>query len=194
MWDERLNQSEYVYGTEPNEFLVSVAGQIPRGKVLCLAEGEGRNACFLASLGYQVTAVDQSSVGLAKAQKLAQEKGVKITTIQSNLADFEIIADAWQGIVSIFCHLPSSLRKQLYPRIYQGLKSGGVFILEGFAPEQLQYTTGGPKDLDLLPNLMTLREELSSFAYLTNHTLERHLNEGIYHQGKAALIQVLAKK
>ncbi|MBE9196890.1 class I SAM-dependent methyltransferase [Synechocystis sp. LEGE 06083] len=194
MWDERFNQSEYVYGTEPNEFLVSVAGQIPQGKVLCLAEGEGRNACFLASLGYQVTAVDQSSVGLAKAQKLAREKGVKITTIQSNLADFEIIADAWQGIVSIFCHLPSSLRKQLYPRIYQGLKSGGVFILEGFAPEQLQYTTGGPKDLDLLPNLMNLREELSSFAYLTSHTLERHLNEGIYHQGKAALIQVLAKK
>ncbi len=194
MWDERFNQSEYVYGKEPNEFLVSVAEQIPQGKVLCLAEGEGRNACFLASLGYQVTAVDQSSVGLAKAQKLAQEKGVEITTIQSNLADFEIVPDAWEGIISIFCHLPSSLRKQLYPRIYQGLKSGGVFILEGFAPEQLQYTTGGPKDLDLLPALITLREELSSFAYLTSHSLERHLNEGIYHQGKAALIQVLAKK
>ncbi|WLT39629.1 class I SAM-dependent methyltransferase [Synechocystis sp. B12] len=194
MWDERFSQSEYVYGTEPNDFLVSVANQIPQGKILCLAEGEGRNACFLASLGYEVIAVDQSSVGLAKAKQLAQEKGVKITTVQSNLADFDIVADAWEGIVSIFCHLPSSLRKQLYPKVYQGLKPGGVFILEGFALEQLQYNTGGPKDLDLLPKLETLQSELPSLNWLIANNLERNLDEGAYHQGKAALIQLLGQK
>lgn len=194
MWDERFNQAEYVYGKEPNEFLVAMAGQIPLGKVLCLAEGEGRNACFLASLGYDVTALDQSAVGLAKAQKLAAEKGVKITTVQSDLQDFAITPDTWQGIISIFCHLPSNLRAQLYSKVYQGLRSGGVFILEGFAPEQLQYNSGGPKDLDLLPSLMTLKQELSSFSHLTTKTLERELNEGAYHQGPAALIQILGKK
>lgn len=194
MWDERFSSPEYIYGTEPNDFLVSVAHQIPQGKVLCLAEGEGRNACFLASLGYEVIAVDQSSVGLAKAEKLAHSKGVKITIIQSNLADFKIIPNTWDGIVSVFCHLPSTLRQQLYPRVYQGLKPGGVFILEGFAPEQLQYNTGGPKDLDLLPALVILQKELSSFISLTGKTLERDLDEGVYHQGKAALIQLLGKK
>ncbi len=194
MWDERFSKPEYIYGTEPNDFLVSVAHQIPQGKVLCLAEGEGRNACFIAGLGYDVTAVDQSAVGLAKAKKLADSRGVTITTVQSNLADFEIIPETWDGIVSIFCHLPSALRQQLYPRIYQGLKPGGVFILEGFAPEQLQYNTGGPKDLDLLPNVENLQKELPNFNWLVANALERNLNEGIYHQGKAALIQLLGKK
>ena len=90
MWDERFDTPEYIYGTQPNDFIVSVANEIPPSKVLCLADGEGRNGVYLASLGYDVTAVDQSAVGLAKAQKLAIAKQVSITTIQANLADFVI--------------------------------------------------------------------------------------------------------
>ena len=194
MWDERFDTPEYIYGTQPNDFLVSVANEIPPSKVLCLADGEGRNGVYLASLGYDVTAVDQSAVGLAKAQKLAIAKQVSITTIQANLADFVIEAEAWDGIVSIYCHLPSALRNKVYQQIIRGLKPNGVFMLEGFAPEQLQYNTGGPKDLDLLPKLVTLQEELGSLNWEISQDIERELWEGRYHNGKAAVIQMLGRK
>ena len=194
MWDERFDTPEYIYGTQPNDFLVSVANEIPPSKVLCLADGEGRNGVYLASLGYDVTAVDQSAVGLAKAQKLAIAKQVSITTIQANLADFVIEPEAWDGIVSIYCHLPSSLRNKVYQQIIRGLKPNGVFIFEGFAPEQLQYNTGGPKDLDLLPKLVTLQEELGSLNWEISQDIERELWEGRYHNGKAAVIQMLGRK
>ena len=194
MWDERFDTPEYIYGTQPNDFLVSVANEIPPSKVLCLADGEGRNGVYLASLGYEVLAVDQSAVGLAKAQKLAIAKQVSITTIQANLADFVIEPEAWDGIVSIYCHLPSSLRNKVYQQIIRGLKPNGVFIFEGFAPEQLQYNTGGPKDLDLLPKLVTLQEELGSLNWEISQDIERELWEGSYHNGKAAVIQMLGRK
>ena len=194
MWDERFDTPEYIYGTQPNDFLVSVANEIPPSKVLCLADGEGRNGVYLASLGYDVTAVDQSAVGLAKAQKLAIAKQVSITTIQANLADFVIEPEAWDGIVSIYCHLPSPLRNKVYQQIIRGLKPNGVFIFEGFAPEQLQYNTGGPKDLDLLPKLVTLQEELGSLNWEISQDIERELWEGRYHNGKAAVIQMLGRK
>lgn len=87
-WDERYDGADYVYGTEPNEFLVSQIGQLPPGRVLCLAEGEGRNAVFLAEHGFAVTAVDQSAVGLAKAERLAAQRGVHIETVVADLAEF----------------------------------------------------------------------------------------------------------
>lgn len=194
MWDERFNTPEYIYGTEPNDFLVSGASQIPSGKVLCLADGEGRNGTYLASLGYDVTAVDQSAVGLAKAEKLAQEKQVKIATIHADLADYLIEPQFWDGIVSIYCHLPSVLRHQVYQQVVNGLKPNGVFILEGFSPEQLQYNTGGPKNLDMLPSLNTLKQELSGLHWEIARNLERELLEGIYHNGQAAVIQLLGRK
>ena len=194
MWDERFDTPEYIYGTQPNDFLVSVANEIPPSKVLCLADGEGQNGVYIASLGYEVLAVDQSAVGLAKAQKLAIAKQVSITTIQANLADFVIEPEAWDGIVSIYCHLPSPLRNKVYQQIIRGLKPNGVFIFEGFAPEQLQYNTGGPKDLDLLPKLVTLQEELGSLNWEISQDIERELWEGRYHNGKAAVIQMLGRK
>ena len=194
MWDERFDTPEYIYGTQPNDFLVSVADEIPPSKVLCLADGEGRNGVYLASLGYEVTTVDQSAVGLAKAQKLAIAKQVTITTIQANLADFIIKPEAWDGIVSIYCHLPSALRNKVYQQVTRGLKPNGVFIFEGFSPQQLQYDTGGPKDLDLLPSLATLKQELEPLDWEISQEIERELLEGRYHNGKAAVIQMLGRK
>ena len=89
-WNERYSESGFAYGTEPNEFLISVVDRIPHGRILSLAEGEGRNAVYLASLGYEVTGVDGSEVGLRKAMELAKERGVAITTIQADLSEFEI--------------------------------------------------------------------------------------------------------
>lgn len=194
MWDERFSTSEYVYGTEPNDFLVSVASKIPQGKILCLADGEGRNGTYLATLGYDVVTVDASSVGLAKAQKLAQEKQVKIITIHADLADFVIKPQTWDGIVSIFCHLPPDLRAKVYRQSVIGLKPNGVFVLEAFAPKQLQYNTGGPKNIDMLPALSTLQQELTGLDWEIARSVERDLDEGRYHDGKAAVIQILGRK
>ena len=111
MWDERYSPDEYVYGKAPNQFLEENYNAIPKGKVLSLAEGEGRNAVFLAKQGYSVTAVDASQVGLSKAKKLAEENGVELELIRGDLVDFDIGENKWDGIVSIFCPLPSALRK-----------------------------------------------------------------------------------
>jgi SAM-dependent methyltransferase len=145
MWDERYSQPGFAYGTEPNEFLASAAGRIPHGPVLSLGEREGRNAAFLAGLGHRVVAVDQSEVGLAKAKKLSAHRGRSIETVCADLAAFSIEPGAWAGVVSIFCHLPRRIRRPLYAATVQGLRPGGVLVLEAYTPEQLGRGTGGPK-------------------------------------------------
>jgi SAM-dependent methyltransferase len=147
MWDERYSQPGFAYGTEPNEFLPTAAGRIPVGPVLSLGEGEGRNAAYLAGLGHQVVAVDQSEVGLAKARRLAADRGLAIETISADLARYHIEPGAWAGIVSVFCHLPRRIRLPLYAAVVRGLRPGGVFILEAYTPKQLRRDTGGPKRL-----------------------------------------------
>jgi 2-polyprenyl-3-methyl-5-hydroxy-6-metoxy-1,4-benzoquinol methylase len=109
-WDARYAEAGWAFGTEPNDFLREQAELLPRGRVLCLAEGEGRNAVWLAGQGFEVTAVDLSSTGLEKAQRLASERGVRITTVCADLATYAIEPDAWEGIVSIFAHVPRSVR------------------------------------------------------------------------------------
>ena len=141
MWDERYNTAEYVYGTDPNAFLANVIDQIPKGRTLCVAEGEGRNAVFLAERGHDVVAVDASAVGLAKAQQLAGERGVAIETVVADLADFAIAAHSWDAIVSIFAHVPPEIRKPLHRKMVQGLRSGGMLVLEAYTPEQIKLGT-----------------------------------------------------
>ena len=130
MWDERYSAEEYAYGTNPNNFLEANVSSIPKGKVLSLAEGEGRNAVFLAKQGYSVTAVDSFLVGLNKARKFAGENGVIVEFIHTDLAEYDLGENKWDGIVSIFCPLPSSIRKQLHKKVEAALKRDGVFLLE----------------------------------------------------------------
>jgi SAM-dependent methyltransferase len=195
MWNERYDTEEYVYGTEPNDFLVSMADRIPReGKVLSLGEGEGRNAVYLARLGYQVTAVDQSSVGLKKAERLAADNGVSIRTIVANLAEFQIEEESWDGIVSFFCHMSREVRAGIFRQAAAGLMPGGVFILEAFTPEQLEYGTGGPSAAELMMTAKDLREELKGLDFPVAEELIRDVSEGVHHQGKAAVVQILGVK
>ncbi len=194
MWDERFAEPGFAYGTKENDFLASVADRIPPGRVLSLAEGEGRNAVFLASLGFDVTAVDTSSVGLEKARVLAAERGVSITTIEADLASFAIEEGGWQGIVSVFCHMPPPLRKALHRRCVAGLAPGGVFALEGFHVRQLEYGTGGPKDPDRLFSLDELRGELDGLDLVVAQEIDREIHEGRYHKGTAAVVQILARR
>ena len=129
-WDIRYAEADYAYGTEPNGFLAAVACQIPDGPVLCLAEGQGRNAVFLAGRGHRVTAVDQSRVGMARAAELAASRGVNVECVTADLTAYDIGVGRWAGIVSIFVHLPAALRADVYRRAVAGLRPGGVLVLE----------------------------------------------------------------
>lgn len=191
MWNDIYQTAEYVYGKHPNDFLREYYQVIPKGKVLMLAEGEGRNAVFLAQKGYQVTAVDSSEIGLKKARLLAQENQVQIKTICQDLATFDLGENCWDGIVSIFCHLPPTLRQPLYQRIEKALKPTGIFLLEGYRPEQLTYKTGGPPHADMMVSETILLKELPNLQFSHLATVERKVIEGIKHTGLAATVQAI---
>jgi SAM-dependent methyltransferase len=193
-WNGRYNVDGYVYGTEPNGFLKEVAPQFLPGPILCLAEGEGRNAVHLASLGHAVTAVDQSVQGMAKAQKLAATRGVTITTQVVDLAEFEIVTGVWSGIVATFAHLPPTLRLKVHRQVVAGLCPGGLYALEAYTPAQLAFDTGGPKDPAMLMTLVGLRDELAGLEFLIGREIERDVVEGTCHTGRAAVVQVLARR
>ncbi len=194
-WDERYSEPGYTYGTEPNDFLISTADTVtPGGRILCLAEGEGRNAVYLASLGYEVTGVDGSEVGLRKAQALARERGVTITTIHADLGTFEIGSEQWDGIIACYCHVPSVIRIPLHQAAVRGLKPGGIFVLEAFSQEQLAYDTGGPQSLDMLMSLDDIKVELAGLEFRHAVQLEREVREGNRHTGLASVIQIMGIK
>lgn len=193
-WDGRYSEPGYAYGMAPNDFIVAVSGSIPRGRILSLAEGEGRNAVFLASLGCNVTAVDSSAVGLRKTGALAAERGVAITTVVADLGDYIIEPEHWDGIVSCYCHIPSAIRAPLHQAVVRGLIPGGVFVLEGFSKEQLAYRSGGPQDPDLLMSIDDLKEELRGLEFIRAAVLERDVREGTRHTGLASVVQILAIK
>jgi SAM-dependent methyltransferase len=190
-WDERYSEPGFAYGTAPNEFLVSVADRLPQGKILSLAEGEGRNAVYLASLGYQVTGVDGSEVGLRKAVELANERGVSITTIHSDLSTFEIEQEHWDAILACYCHVPSAIRIPLHRAVVRGLKPGGVFVLEAFSKEQIAYGTGGPQSPDMLMSLDELQQELAGLEFVHAIRIVRNVREGRGHTGLASVVQLL---
>jgi SAM-dependent methyltransferase len=191
-WDERYSRREFAYGSEPNDFLASVAD--PPGPVLTLGEGEGRNALFLATRGHEVLAVDQSEVGLAKTRLRATERGVRIQTQQADLRDYPIQSGAWAGIISIFCHLPPSIRVPLHAAVVRGLRPGGVFILEAYTPRQCGRGTGGPASPELMDSLDDLTVELAGLEFLHARELEREVREGVYHTGLASVVQIMARR
>jgi SAM-dependent methyltransferase len=194
MWDERYNTAEYVYGTDPNEFLASAVTEIPRGRTLCIAEGEGRNAVFLAEHGHDVVAVDSSAIGLKKAGILASERGVNIETVVADLANFDIEPDSWDAIVSIFAHVPPAIRIPLHKKIVHGLKAGGMLVLEAYTPGQIELGTGGPAVPEMTMSLDVLQEELDGLEFVHAVELERDVIEGRFHTGKGAVVQLIAVK
>jgi SAM-dependent methyltransferase len=193
-WDERYNNPGYVYGTEPNDFLVQQADLLPQGEILCLAEGEGRNAVYLAGRGWRVTAVDSSVVGLNKALALATSKCITLTAVLADLAAFDVGKERWDGIISCYCHLPPPLRRKVHRSAVAGLKPGGIFILEGFGKGQPAYGTGGPTDFDLLFALEDLKDELTGLEFIHATAKERIVIEGTGHSGLAAVVQLVARK
>ncbi len=194
MWNKRYGEEEYFYGTQPNDFLKGVAVQIPKGKVLCLGDGEGRNSVYLATLGFDVVSVDLSEVGLKKAERLAEQHKVSIQTIVANLADFEIAENSYSAIVSIFCHVPPAIRDGLHKRASMGLSKDGLMILEAYTPEQIGNGTGGPPVAELMMTLDGLREDFDELEFLHAIEFKREVLEGKGHTGKASVVQLLARR
>ncbi len=196
MWDERYDTDDYVYGTEPNDFLREQAnriGEAPK-RVLCLADGEGRNGVYLATLGHAVTSVDTSAVGLRKAARLAEQKGVALETLVADLTRHAFPAEAFDAVVSIFCHLPQAGRPHLHRQVAHTLKPSGLLLLEAYTPAQAARDTGGPSTPDHTLTAAELEAAFADFEILSSREFDRQVIEGRGHSGLGAVVQFIARK
>jgi SAM-dependent methyltransferase len=199
-WDQQFAPAEFKYGTQANQFLRQQAAQLaPGGVVLLPGDGEGRNSVWLAEQGFQVTAMDSSRVGLDKAQRLAQQKGVAIEVVHADLADWVPAPASVDAVVLTFVHLPETLRANVHQRLVAALRPGGLFILEAFHPRQLSFSSGGPKVESMLYSLHTLRADLHAALEIDLSEVlawegEDQLSEGPGHQGPAYLTRFVAQR
>lgn len=194
-WDERYQPEEYVFGTEPNEFIARIRPYLPtQGKALDLATGEGRNGVFLAQLGLETEGVDMSARGLEKARKLAQIKGVDFTTRLENITEMDMPSEHYSVITSVFCHFPEPERTRTMQRIIRSLKSGGLFAGVFYHSDQIAYGTGGPGDPALLSSLEEIKQALSGLEWLIAEHSVKEINEGSRHRGLSSVICLLGKK
>lgn len=194
-WNERYTSTDLVYGEAPNAFVAQHADRFPTtGTALDIAAGEGRNALFLASQGLDVLAIDQSTVGLQKAERLAHERGLSLRTQAVDLNDFDAAPESFDVITSTFAHVPASIRAKVHAGVRAWLKPGGIFLLESYSPDQIRRDTGGPKDPTLLAPLETILEELEGLTIEHGVSIVRNVTEGNFHTGEACVIQILARK
>lgn len=189
-WDQRYAGQEYVYGTEPNNFLKEKLALLKPGRILFPAEGEGRNAVYAASLGWQADAFDQSIEGQKKALLLADTKGVTINYIIESLDSWHPAADQYDCITLIFVHLPDGLRQQVHHAAVRALKPGGILILEAFTLKQLSLTSGGPKTADMLYTSEMLQDDFKMLVEVETCETLATLDEGPLHQGLAEVVQL----
>lgn len=193
-WDERYARQEYIYGTEPNKFLKEQLSLLKPGRILFPAEGEGRNAVFAASIGWETDAFDQSVEGQKKAVKLATHKGVSIDYYIQSLNDWNPEPDQYDCIALIFVHLPEGLRQQVHNAVIRSLKPGGTLLLEAFTLNQLPRTSGGPKTAELLFTRELIVSDFKELIFTEFAESQTTLNEGPLHQGLADVIQLTALK
>jgi 2-polyprenyl-3-methyl-5-hydroxy-6-metoxy-1,4-benzoquinol methylase len=186
-WDKRYAEAGYAYGTAPNDFLVAMMPHLRVGKALCLCEGEGRNAIYLARHGFIATAVDFSQIALDKAQALAHQRGLTLHTHCANLADFDPGIARWDLVTMIFGQPEQAIRRALYARIAACLRPGGAFVLETKAQEHATPDS-------LYPGSAQLCAELAGLSFTIARDGERLLQEGRYHDGVQRTAQVLAFK
>lgn len=194
MWDERYQQEVFQYGIKPNDFFAEQIRQLPVGRILIPAAGEGRDAVYAASLGWDVYAFDLSEQGKSKALKLAREKKVNIHYTCGDAMEIKFPLEAFDVIMLTYFHTPPEIRTQIHHKCIQWLKPGGSILLEGFNKKQIAYTSGGPKQIDWLFDQAVLAEDFKSLTINQNSEKQRILDEGPLHQGMAEVIQCKATK
>lgn len=192
-WNERYAENEMVYGDKPNKFFKQFIDTHKPGKILLPAEGEGRNALYAASKGWKVDAFDFSNVGREKALKKAKEKDVKIHYDLLNIEDFKA-SKKYDAIALIYVHVEPIFRKGFHHEIARSLTSAGYLIFEGFAKEQINLSSGGPKDETLLYNAPMICHDFQNLHILSCGQKEVELDEGKFHKGKAHVLQLIGQK
>lgn len=193
-WNQRYHVQEYVYGTSPNIFFSQVVKELPPGKIILPCEGEGRNAVFAASLGWETTAFDSSETGKQKALTLALKENVAIDFVVGDAAFMNYSSYEADVVALIFAHLPPPIRTVLHKKSIEWLKPGGKIILEAFNSLQLNNNSGGPKDIEMLYSKEMLQNDFLGMRIDLLEELTTILNEGSFHNGKADIIRLVATK
>lgn len=193
MWNERYNTNEYIYGVNPNSFVENNLEYIGK-KVLLPADGEGRNSVFLAKNNKEVTCFDGSPVAINKALNLAEINKVTINAIESFAEDFIFEKNYYDSIILCYFHMQPEIRQEIHHKCIEALRPNGTIILEGFDKDQLEYNSGGPKDIVMLFSKKIIEHDFKKLKkiYLANeHVI---LDEGKYHQGEASVVRFIGKK
>ena len=195
-WDERFSSEDYVFGTQPNAFLTREAHRLKEtSRVLAIADGEGRNSVFLARHGHKVTATDISPRAIEKAERLAAKSGVEVHFIHADLASWDWPENAFDAVVGIFIQFAAPpLRDRLFARMAKALKPGGLLLLEGYRPEQLDYGTGGPPTAENMYTEAILREGFAALEIEHLESYDAEISEGNGHDGMSALIDLVARR
>ena len=196
-WNERFNTDEFIFGKEPNKYLrIKSAGYLTKpSKVLCIADGEGRNSVWLAKQGHQVEAFDVSSVAIKKAQNFSAENQVSVTFEHADCDSFSWPTEKYDAIAAIFIQFADpALRERIFTNFVKSLKTDGILILQGYTPKQLEYKTGGPSDITHLYTEELMRDLLAEMEILEMMSYEEELHEGARHSGMSALLGLVAKK
>jgi cyclopropane fatty-acyl-phospholipid synthase-like methyltransferase len=196
LWDERYSQEGYLFGTEPNAFLVMQRHMLkPDMTCLAVADGEGRNGVWLAEQGLHVISVEASKVALDKAKKLAQHRGVELQFEQADLAKWQWGEDRFDVVAAIFIQFaPPALREQIFDGIKKCLKPGGLLLLQGYTPRQLEYKSGGPSVEENMYTEAMLRKAFCDMEILHLSEHDDFVSEGTAHSGMSALIDLVARK
>jgi SAM-dependent methyltransferase len=196
MWNQRFAGDDYLFGREPNEYLRAKTPLLPAGgSVLCVADGEGRNSVWLARQGFQVQAFDVSAVGVAKARRLAADAGVTVDHAVCDCEQWDWQAHSFGAVVAVFIQFADpAQRERLFANMVRALKSGGVLILQGYTPKQLDYKTGGPGQLSHLYTAELMREAFKDLQINELVEYEAELNEGARHAGRSALLGLAATR
>lgn len=197
-WSARYRNAgdDYLFGTAPNKFLAQQAARFSAGMtVLSVADGEGRNAVWLAEQGCQVTATEISPVALEKAAKLARGRHATVDFVQADILNWDWPVAEFDAVVGIFIQFASAdERPRQLAGMKQAVKPGGWLLLHGYTPKQLEYRTGGPSAVEQLYTEALLREVFADWEIVLLDEHEDTLEEGAAHSGRSALIDLVARK
>jgi hypothetical protein len=194
-WNTRFQAESYVYGKEPNVFLSEMQKKLNlSGDALAIAEGEGRNAVFLAEQGMNVTAWDYAESGLTKTKRLAEERDVEVQTKLIDLKNAIWEKNQWDELICIFGHFPTELRLKTLQGVKEAVKSGGYYITEVYSLHQIPYNSGGPREVDFLYRPEEFLQTFADWRIVHFFMGEVVRHEGELHNGLAHVIQFAAQK
>lgn len=195
-WNGRFASESYIFGTRPAAFLVDNAHYIPpRSRVLAVADGEGRNSVFLAELGHRVVATDIAEEAIAKARRLADARGVSVELRHLDLQGWQWPDAELDAVVAVFIQFaPPAFRDEIFAGMKRAVRPGGVILLHGYTPKQLEYRTGGPPVVEHLYTEELLRAAFADWEVLRIEAYERELDEGEGHRGRSAVIDMIARR